>query len=148
MGSEFRENWKRLSNRVPPNTEPTAMGDKDVVRVEDLAVLAPGSGLYRVTNLTSPASPATGLAPGGNEAIFDLVVIRVSGDYDVLLPETPLIGKRYEIKDGAGDGFTSSKNIIPSGVDTIEGIFSSFPLSNNFQSWSLIYAGENIWRLV
>ena len=147
MSGPFKENWKRLSNRYRPNTQPTAMDPKDILRFEDAALIG-GSGIHRVTNLTSPSSPGSAVAPGGNEAVFDLVIIRVSGDYDVILPEAPLVGKRYDIKDGAGDGFTSSKNIIPSGFDTIEGLFNTFPLSNNFQSWSLVYAGGNIWRLV
>jgi len=126
---------------------PSAMEPKDILRVEDAGLFG-GSGIHRVTNLTSPASPGSAVAPGANEAIFDLIVIRVSGDYDVILPEAPLVGKRYDIKDGAGDGFTSSKNIIPSGLDTIEGVYNTFPLSNNFQSWSLVYVGGNIWRLV
>lgn len=145
MAGQFRENWKRMANKYPPLQTPTAMEGKDLVRVEDLAGLAGGSGIYRVTNLTTPTS---GIAPGGTEAIFELVVIAVSGDYDVALPLEPIVGKRYEVKDGIGDGFTSTKRIIPIPPDTIEGIFTSFPLSNNFQSWSLIYAGSNIWRLV
>jgi len=145
MGGQFRENWKRLTNQILPKTSPNALEDKDIVRVEDLAGLVGASGIYRVTNLTT-AGPT--VAIGGDEAIFDLVVIRVSGDYDVILPEEPLVGKRYEIKDGAGDGFSSNKRIVPTGLDLIEGIFTEFPLFNNYQSWSFIYAGENIWRLV
>ena len=62
MAGQFRENWKRMANKLPPlNMGPTAFEDKDLVRVEDLAILAGGSGLYRVTNLTSPGPT---LAPG------------------------------------------------------------------------------------
>lgn len=148
MGGQFRENYKRLANKLPPLSTPTAMDNKDLVRVEDLSVLAvAGSGLYRVTNLTSGTQA---VAPGSGEAVFDLVVIRVSGDYDVVLPQSPITGKRYEIKDGAGDGCLSgtTKRILASGTNTIEGIFTEFPLSNCYQSWSLIYAGEDLWRLV
>lgn len=159
MGFVHKDNLKRLTGV----RDTKAFDPKDIILVRDLfsndgsITINPvfgegislegggGSGIYRVTNLVN-ASPA--FAPGGDEAAFELVVITVSGDYDVVLPEDPIVGKRYEIKDGAGDGFISSKNIIPSGLDRIEGIFTSFPLSNNYQSWSLIYAGSNIWRLV
>jgi hypothetical protein len=148
MSGPFKENWKRLSNRFKPNTLPTAMDPKDILRFEDAAALGTGSGVYTVTEVGGPGT--VGYAPGGDEARFDLVVIAASGSYDVVLPEAPLVGKRYEIKDGVGDGCLPGvvKQIIPSGVDTIEGIFSSFLLSNCYQSWSLIYQGSGLWRLV
>ena len=142
MGSIWQENYRRSAKQ----RSVSAIDDHDLVRIEDLEALTGGSGIYRVTNLTT-ASPQ--IAPGGDEEVFDLVVIRVSGDYDVILPEDALVGKRYEIKDGAGDGCLGvTKRIVPTGLHTIEGIFTDFPLSNCYQSWSLIYAGENIWRLV
>lgn len=142
MGSIWKENWKRGAKK----SSVSAFDDHDLVRVEDLDLLGIGSGIYRVTNLTTPGPT---IALGGDEEIFDLVVIRVSGDYDVVLPENALIGKRYEIKDGVGDGCLGiNKRILPTGLHTIEGLFTEFPLNNCYQSWSLIYAGENIWRLV
>lgn len=36
MGGQFRENWKRLANKILPKNVPTANEDKDIVRVEDL----------------------------------------------------------------------------------------------------------------
>ncbi|MHA2066461.1 MAG: hypothetical protein ACXABY_18985 [Candidatus Thorarchaeota archaeon] len=145
MGRDFRHNWKRLGDKILPKT-PTASAPNDMVRVEDLNLLA-GSGVYRVTNLFGPTP---GFAPGSGETVFELVVIRVSGNYDVVLPNNPIRGKRYEIKDGVGDGCVPgvTKQILPSGSDTIEDIFTSFPLSNCYQSWSLIYDGSGIWRLV
>ena len=147
MSGPFKENWKRLSNRFPPNSSASAMDPKDILRVEDAGLFG-GSGIYTVTLVDGPDTFA--FAPGGQEARFDLVVITASGDYDVILPLEPLTGKRYEIKDGAGDGCLAgvTKRILPSGSDSIEGIFSSFPLSNCFQSWSLIYQGSGLWRLV
>lgn len=145
MAGQFRENWKRMANKLPPLQIPTALEDKDLVRVEDIAGLSGGSGIYRVTNLTTP-TPAN--APGAAQAVFEMVVIQVSGNYDVILPSDPLVGKRYEIKDGVGDGFSTTKRIVMTAPDLIEGLFTDFPLSNNFQSWSLIYAGSNVWRLV
>ncbi len=123
------------------------LDDHDLDRREELLSLTCGRDIERVINLTG-ASPAT--VVGGDEEVFDLVVIRVSGDYDVVLPGNAIIGKRYEIKDGAGDGCLGgvTKQILLTSPHLIEGIFTSFPLNNCYQSWSLIYAGENIWRLV
>jgi len=147
MSGPFKENWKRLANRFPPNSSASAMDAKDILRVEDAAFFG-GSGVYRVTEVSGPGT--VGYAPGGQEARFDFVIITASGDYDVVLPEAPIVGKRYEIKDGAGDGCLVgvTKQIVPSGADSIEGIFTSFPLSNCYQSWSLIYQGSGLWRLV
>ncbi len=143
MGSIWKENWKRGARK----NSVSALDDHDLIRLEDLLGLTGGSGIYRVVNLTDP-SPVT--AEGGDEEVFDLVVIRVSGNYDVILPGNAIVGKRYEIKDGAGDGCLGgvTKQILLTSPDLIEGIFSSFPINNCYQSWSLIYAGENIWRLV
>ena len=143
MGSIFKENWKRAAKK----NIVSAVDDHDLVRVEDLALLgATTSGVYRVTNLTD-AGPT--VAPGATEQIFELVVILSSGNYDVILPDNAIVGKRYEIKDGAGDGCLGvTKQILPTGLHSIEGIFTSFPLNNCYQSWSFIYAGNNIWRLV
>lgn len=48
MAGQFRENWKRMANKLPPvNNGPTANEDKDLVRIEDLngfAGLVPSSG--------------------------------------------------------------------------------------------------------
>jgi len=147
VGGIWKENWKRGARQ----RSVSAVDPFDLLRVEDIALLGldggGGSGIYRVTNLSSP-SPQ--VAPGGDEAILDLVVIALAGDYDVVLPSGSLVGKRYEIKDGFGDGCAGgvTKQILTAGNDTIEGTFTSFPLNNCFQSWSLIYAGSNIWRLV
>jgi len=143
VGSIWQENYRRGAKQ----RSVSAMDDHDLLRVEDILLLGlGGSGVYRVTNLTA-ASPQ--IAPGGDEAVFELVVIAVSGNYDVVLPTDALVGKRYEIKDGAGDGcLGTTKRIVASGTQTIEGIFTDFPLNNCYQSWSLIYAGSDIWRLV
>lgn len=149
MGKDFKDNWKRLANKRPPVTIPTAMEDKDILRFEDLAALGfvSGSGVYRVTELFGPGPQ---VARGGSEPIFELIIIRESGSFDAVLPFNPIQGKRYEIKDGAGDGCLPgvTKRILPSGSNTIEDIFTEFPLSNCYQSWSLIFDGSGIWRLV
>jgi hypothetical protein len=147
MSGAFRENWKRLSNRFPPNASASAMDPKDILRVEDAALFG-GSGIYTVTEVNDAGGLA--YAPGGDKARFDLVIITASGNFDVVLPLNPLVGKLYEIKDGAGDGCIGGvvKQILPSGSNSIEGIFTSFPLDNCYQSWSLIFAGGGIWRLV
>lgn len=145
MPGQFRENWKRLTGQLTPKG-PSAMEDGDIVRVEDLSALmitSTGIPLFNVTNVET-ASPYYA------QETDDLVVILTSGSFDVVLPFEPSVGNLFEIKDGAGDGCSAGvvKQIIPSGSDSIEGIFTSFPLSNCYQSWSLIYAGSGLWRLV
>ncbi len=56
MGGQFRENWKRLTNQFTPKNIPTAMDEKDVLRVEDvngLANLTPSDGTLLVGSGTS-----------------------------------------------------------------------------------------------
>lgn len=137
MSRQFRENWKRLSNRLTPKG-PSAMDATDIVRVEDLTGLS-GTPLMNVTIVTTP-SPYT----MSNEE--DLIVIQVSGDFTVNLPPTPLVGQVHDIKDGVGDGFTTSK-IIDGNGNTIEDIFTDFPLSNNYQSWTVVWNGT-VWNLI
>lgn len=154
MPGFFKENWKRLANRWPPRNTASATDPKDVVRVEDMdAALSEievggggfGSGLFRVTNYTEPT---IGYAIGGDEAVMEMHVIHAGGDYDMIMPYNPLIGKRYEVKDGAGDGCYVTKNVVASGDNSIEGVWQSFPLDNCYQSWTLIFQGSGIWRLV
>jgi len=143
MGSIWQENYRRSAKQNSVG----AMDDHDLLRLEDIIALGlGGSGVYRVTNLTTAV---TVVAPGSTEAIFEFVVMAASGSYDVVLPTDALVGKRYEIKDGAGDGCSgATKRIVASGTQLIEGILPEFPLSNCYQSWSFIYAGSDIWRLV
>lgn len=42
MGKDFRENYKRVANRILPKHTPSAFDPKDVVRVEDLTILVSG----------------------------------------------------------------------------------------------------------
>jgi len=144
MGGQYKENWKRLTGQWKP-FGPTARDPKDILRVEDgLSLFSVNSGLplLNVNNVFS-ASPYYAKPED------DLIVIRTSGNFDVVLPENPPSGKLYEIKDGAGDGcFVGvTKQILPSGSNSIEFIFSSFPLSNCYQSWSVVWAGDT-WRLI
>jgi len=145
MSGQFRENWKRLAGHILPKG-PTAVDPQDMVRVEDLTALVTiGTGIpfWRVTNVESDS-------PYHVQLESDLVVILVSGDYDIILPLDPPVGKRYEIKDGIGDGCDPStiKRIVPTGTNTIEDIFTEFEIFNCYMSWSLIFAGSGIWRLV
>lgn len=143
MGSIWKENYRRAAKK----NSVSATDGFDLLRVEDIAGLGAGSGVYRVTHLTA-AGPQ--VAPGATDEIFEFVIIEATGSYDVVLPDNALDGKRYEIKDGAGDGCLGSvnKRILTTGSQTIEGLFTEFPLSNCYQSWSVIYAGGDIWRLV
>lgn len=144
MGGQFRENWKRLTGQRAP-MGPTARDPKDILRVEDgnlLFAVNSGLPLLNVVNVFT-ASPYYAKPED------DLIVIRTSGNFDVVLPLNPPSGKLYEIKDGAGDGCLGGvlKQILPSGSNAIEFIFSSFPLSNCYQSWSTVWAGDT-WRLI
>ncbi|MHA2063188.1 MAG: hypothetical protein ACXABY_02285 [Candidatus Thorarchaeota archaeon] len=52
MSGPFRENWKRLSNKYPPNTSASAMQDKDIVRIEDVSTIFAASGVVTVSGVT------------------------------------------------------------------------------------------------
>lgn len=144
MGGQYKENWKRLTGQYTPNG-PNASDPQDILRVQDghlLSSSASGLPFLNVNNVFS-ASPYYA------QPDDDLIVIRTSGTFDVILPLNPPSGKLYEIKDGAGDGCLVGvdKTIVPSGSNTIEFLFSTFPLTNCYQSWSVVWAGDT-WRLI
>lgn len=82
MGRQYKENWKRLTNQILPKTVPTALEDKDVVRVEDLA---PGGALNNVSGPTSSINDSIARFVGvSGEIITDsLVIIDDSGNLSV-----------------------------------------------------------------
>lgn len=144
MSKQFRENWKRMTGQFKPKG-PTASDPADLVRVEDgVNLFATTSGLPFL-NVTTVFTAS----PYYAKADDDLIVIRTSGNFDVVLPLNPPSGKLYEIKDGAGDACVGgvTKQIVASGANQIEFLFSSFPLSNCNQSWSIVWA-DNTWRLI
>lgn len=57
MSGAYRENWKRLSNKYPPNSSASAMDAKDILRVEDLAA----SGVVTVSGVPANGDLLVGL---------------------------------------------------------------------------------------
>jgi len=64
MSGPFKENWKRLSNRFPPNTTASAMEDKDILRIEDVSIIFAASGVVTASGIPTSGDLLVG-APGG-----------------------------------------------------------------------------------
>lgn len=84
MSGPFKENWKRLSNRFPPNSTPSALEDKDILRVEDLAGLIAsgdlGVGIHGLLSAEhSGTIPSAAVSGGTIVAVSGLWTQRTGG---------------------------------------------------------------------
>lgn len=126
MSGPFKENWKRLSNRFRPNTEPTAMDPKDILRFEDAGLF--GGGPITVTVKSS----------GTVTISNDSYLIVASGATTINMPIAPSDGERHIIKDSLGTAGTTPVTISGNGF-LIDGAATAI-LNNNYQAMEFIFS--------
>jgi len=95
----------------------------------------PGELILHVTLITSAQSPYTVLLTDSF-----IGVDTSGGPVTVLLPDFPVLGRTFIIKDDSGNAATNNITVTTvSGIDSIDGI-SSFTMNTNLQAAQFIYA--------
>jgi len=134
MSGPFRENWKRLSNRYPPNDAASAMEAKDILRVEDLAA----SGAVVTSGNVTEGALLVGTALG----TWDTLPSGQEGEALRVLEGQVQWGPSGSGTGGGGTTLTGSPGdlIYATGVDA----FGNLPIGSNGQVLTVV-AGAPAW---